>query len=66
MRERLVGSRVWDDVGMGYIMLFTGVMFGYEFAVRVGEFTEAERSNTDHCVRTDDLSCGRCTGGNAM
>jgi hypothetical protein len=27
-----------------------------EFAARVGEFTEAEGSNTDHCVRTDDLS----------
>jgi hypothetical protein len=28
MREHLVGSRVWDDVGMGYIILYTGVMFG--------------------------------------
>jgi hypothetical protein len=56
MRECLVGSRVWDGVGMGYIMLYTGVMFGYEFAARVGEFTEAEGSNTDLCGRTDDLS----------
>jgi hypothetical protein len=56
MHERLVGGRVWDDVGMGYTMLYTSVMFGYEFAARVGEFIEAEGSNTDHCVRTDDLS----------
>ena len=37
-------------------MLYTGCMYGFEFAARVGEYTKGEQGNTDHCVRTDDLT----------
>ena len=56
MRERLVVNRTWCEADMKHIMLYTGCMYGYEFAARLGEYTKPEPGNTDHCVRTDDLS----------
>jgi hypothetical protein len=56
MRERLVANRTWCEADMKSIMLYTGFMYGFEFAARVGEYTKGEQGNTDHCVRTDDLT----------
>ena len=56
MRQRLVENRSWCDSDMKLIMLYTGCMYGYELAARVGEYTKPEKGGTDHCVRTDDLT----------
>jgi hypothetical protein len=56
MRERLVANRTWCEADMKSIMLYTGCMYGFEFAARVGEYTKGEQGNTDHCVRTDELT----------
>jgi hypothetical protein len=56
MRERLVENRTWKDPDMKLSMLHCGVMFGFELAARLGEYTEAETGSTDHCVRTDDAT----------
>jgi hypothetical protein len=56
MRERLVANRTWSEEDMGSIMLYTGCMFGFEFAARVSEYTKGEKKATDHCVRTDDVT----------
>lgn len=56
MRERLVVNRTWSEANTKLIMLYTGCMYGYELAARVGEYTKPEPGDTDHCVRTDDLS----------
>jgi hypothetical protein len=59
MRERLVGNRGGDDAGMVFIMLYTGIMFGYEFAARIGEYTVAEGTNANHCKdRRPVFRCG--------
>jgi hypothetical protein len=56
IRERLIVNRTWSDSDMSLNMLYCGVMYGFEFAARVSEYTEAEKGDTDHCVRTDDLT----------
>ena len=56
MRERLVANRTWCEADMKFIMLYTGCMYGFEFAARVSEYTKGEQGDTDHCVRTDDLT----------
>jgi hypothetical protein len=40
MRERLVAKRTWCEADMKSIMLYTGCMYGFEFAARVGEYTK--------------------------
>jgi hypothetical protein len=64
MSERLVAYRTWSDSDMKLNMLYCGVMFGFEFAARLDEYTEAETGSTDHCVRTDDaMFSGEGTDG---
>jgi hypothetical protein len=54
--EEVVENRTWTDPDMKLNMLYCGVMFGFELAARLGEYTEAETGSTDYCVRTDDAT----------
>jgi hypothetical protein len=63
MRERLVVNRTWSEEAMGSIMLYTGCMFGFEFAARVSEYTKGEKKATDRCVKTDDVTFAEAPTG---
>ena len=56
MRERLVEKRTWTDPDMKLNMLYCGIMFGFELAACLGEYTEVETGSTDHGVRTDNAT----------
>lgn len=49
-------NRTWSDADKKDIMVYMGCMYGYELAARLSEYTKPERGQTDHCLRTDDLS----------
>ena len=66
MRKRLVENRTWCEADMKHIMTYLGCMYGFEFAARLSEYTKPERGQTDHCVRTDDLSfAGKSPAGDS-
>ena len=55
-KARLWEGKSWGWGDMDLRMTYVGIMWGFEIVARVSEYTSAETSGEDHCVRLWQVS----------
>jgi hypothetical protein len=56
LRSELVDGKGWGQGDIDGRMVYVAIMWGYNMAARVSEYTAPEKGGEDHCVRARDLS----------